>query len=119
MSDAHDVLFTPSLFHPLLWGWFALAAITFVSLFFIRAPYGRHARSGFGPQVDNRLGWVIMEAPASLGVLAWVIVGPRTPLSWLLCALWQAHYAYRAFLFPFRQRSPRPMPLVVALSGAL
>ena len=54
------------LFGGLLIGWFVLAMITVGALFFVVAPYGRHVRKGWGPTVENRLGWVIMEAPSVL-----------------------------------------------------
>jgi len=37
----------------LLWLWSALALAVFVGLFFLTAPYGRHARGGWGPTVDS------------------------------------------------------------------
>jgi protein-S-isoprenylcysteine O-methyltransferase Ste14 len=48
------------------YGTLALAVPVFVILLFIRAPYGRHIRRGWGPLLDNRLGWFIMESPAVL-----------------------------------------------------
>ena len=42
----------------------AVAAGIFVTLFFVRAPYGRHLRRGWGPLIPNLFGWVIMESPA-------------------------------------------------------
>jgi hypothetical protein len=97
-----------------------LAVVTLLMLTYIRAPYGRHYRGGFGPQVPNWLGWVLMESPAVLlfcGVFAW---GEHrlelVPL--LLLALWQVHYVHRTFVFPFRLQSRhRPMPLAVVAAG--
>jgi 3-oxo-5-alpha-steroid 4-dehydrogenase 1 len=94
----------------------ALAIPTFLSLVFIPAPYGRHARTGWGPTLPARLGWVLMESPASL-FFAWAyLLGPRwsEPVPLALLALWQLHYLYRAFVFPLRMRSEgRRMPLLV------
>jgi hypothetical protein len=47
----------------LVWIEIALAIFTFASLLFVTAPYGRHARSGWGPTVSAKLGWVLMECP--------------------------------------------------------
>ena len=44
-----------SLFNNITIGWFVLSAITFITLFLVAAPYGRHTRSGWGPTIDNRL----------------------------------------------------------------
>ena len=42
-------------------------AISFPALFFVTAPYGRHARKGWGPTMPARWGWVVMEAPSPIG----------------------------------------------------
>ncbi len=98
-----------------------LAAVVIVAVLpLISAPYGRHERPGWGPTVSNVWGWVLMEAPASLGFAYWYAQGPNAgevvPL--LLFTTWQVHYAYRAFIYPFRLTSPnKRMPLLVALLG--
>ena len=109
----------PRFYAVLLGVWFALPIITFLALLFVPAPYGRHARPGFGPSISNRAGWILMEAPAALGVAVCYVLGPRSGSSTALALLWEVHYLYRAFVFPFRLRSTRPMPLLVALAGAL
>lgn len=104
-------------YHALLMLMFALAGATFVGVGLVVAPYGRHQRSGFGPAVPERLGWVLMESPAAL-VFAFVFFrGPRSdhlvPL--LFLALWMGHYLFRAFIYPLRMRvrPGRSMPLLV------
>jgi len=95
---------------------FVLAGITFATLQFVTAPYGRHLREGWGPQIPSRLGWIVMESPSALGFLwlyfrgaqAWEMV----PLA--LMALWQLHYLHRTFIFPFRMRiGGKKMPLSI------
>jgi hypothetical protein len=44
--------------------WVLLAVAVFVILFFVTAPYGRHARRKTGPTINNGLAWLLMEAPA-------------------------------------------------------
>ncbi len=101
------------------WGVLLCALPTLIYLFFVSAPYGRHARAGWGPMVGPRLAWILMESPAVLAFGAVFATGPNaravTPLVLLL--VWQSHYVYRTFIFPFRLRGGRPMPLLVALSG--
>lgn len=98
---------------------FALAAVTFVTLGVLPAPYGRYARAGWGPTVAARTGWLLMESPAVLFFLAVYAVGRHrtdvAPLA-LLC-LWQLHYVHRAFFFPVLLGSAKRMPLLVALLG--
>lgn len=102
-------------------GVLATALPTLIYLLFRTAPYGRHGRAGWGPTVPPRLGWILMESPAVLAWLGIYLAGPKrtglTPL--VLLGLWQLHYVHRTFIFPFRMRGAgRPMPLVIALSGA-
>lgn len=98
----------------------ASAAVALLALRFVAAPYGRHACGGWGPALPARTAWLVMEAPASLGFLIVFLLGPRradaAPLA--LLALWQAHYVHRAFVYPFRAKGGRAMPLPVALLGA-
>jgi protein-S-isoprenylcysteine O-methyltransferase Ste14 len=94
------------LFDLLLISWFAMAGIVFFALFFVTAPYGRHTREGWGPRVNRRLGWVLMELPSAALFALWFVLGEwRTgvlPLVFL--ALWQFHYINRSLIFPFRMR---------------
>ena len=85
---------------------FLFAAVVFPVLFFVPAPYGRHRRKGWGPEIPDSLGWVIQESPSVL-LFAWVFFRGEhalelTPI--LLLALWQAHYVQRTYVFPFLLR---------------
>ncbi len=107
----------PQLFRILLWSYLGLAVVTFLSLQLVVAPYGRHTRGGWGPQISSTWGWVIMEAPAALGFATIYWLGERRlqPGALALFALWELHYLNRAFVFPFRRRGgDKPMPLVIA-----
>ncbi|HEV8323034.1 MAG TPA: 3-oxo-5-alpha-steroid 4-dehydrogenase [Myxococcota bacterium] len=104
----------------LCWGVLGLSAVTLAALRFVTAPYGRHARPGWGPAVASRTGWLLMESPALLVFAAVYVAGARraeaAPLA--LAALWALHYGQRTLVFPFLMRAPaRPMPLAVALLG--
>lgn len=95
-----------------------LALVTALALVFISAPYGRHARAGWGPTVPARVGWVLMEAPASLLFAWWFLRGPNALTAVPLCffLMWQSHYVYRAFVYPFRLRvDGKRMPALVML----
>jgi protein-S-isoprenylcysteine O-methyltransferase Ste14 len=110
----------PGTFTLFVWAWTGLAAAVFVTLFFVTAPYGRHLRAGWGPQLPARLGWMVMEAPALLLVGLGLALGSR-PLdaySILLGALFLAHYVNRTLVFPLRlPAAARPMPLSIVLSA--
>lgn len=113
----------PEIHHALVLFVFAMAGVVFAVLGRVSAPYGRHERRGWGPTIDERLGWVVMEAPSSL-LFAWIFFqGPRAfdvvPL--VMLALWQAHYLHRAFVYPLTKRS-RPgqrMPVLVMLMAVV
>ena len=84
-----------------------LAGVTCLALLFITAPYGRHQRSGWGPTVPNRVGWILMEMPAVV-LFIWIFTQGEhhteaAPLAFL--GLWQLHYIHRVFIFPFRLRT--------------
>ncbi|MEJ2556140.1 MAG: DUF1295 domain-containing protein [Anaerolineae bacterium] len=106
----------PILFNALLLSWFALAVVTFIALLFVAAPYGRHTRQGWGPGIESRLGWMVMEAPAVLLFALLFATGEyrETRGAWVFLGLWEAHYVHRAFVYPFRLRgTSKRMPLVV------
>lgn len=96
---------------------FIASPVVFISLFFFTAPYGRHVRTGWGPSFSERLGWLLMESPAVLVPAAFVLLSPVPvrPIAWVLLGLWELHYLYRTFVFPFLIRdSGRGMPVVLA-----
>lgn len=99
---------------------FAFAAVTFLLLFFVTAPYGRHVRKGWGPTMPARVAWVVMELPACIGFAAIYLAGPQraeiVPL--ILFGLWQWHYVQRTFTFPFRIRvAKKRLPVLIPFLG--
>lgn len=111
-----------ALHQAIVYGWIGLSVVMLPFLMFVTAPYGRHAKSGWGPTIDNRLGWILMEAPAALVIFAFWLVGEhRGSLSaTVLLALWELHYINRAFVYPLRIRGAgKRMPVVVMASGVL
>jgi 3-oxo-5-alpha-steroid 4-dehydrogenase 1 len=109
---------TTRFFNLMLLLWIALAIVTFVLLLFVSAPYGRHLRKGWGPNLSNRLGWMIMEAPSAILMLVYFLTGNRQNNIILLIflILWEIHYIHRTFIFPLRfQSEKKDMPLLVVL----
>jgi len=98
--------------------WLALAAVTFAALFRRAAPYGRHTTAGAGRVLAARWGWLLMETPAVVGMLAFYLVGRHrgTAVATIFLLLWLAHYLDRAWVYPFRlPREARPMPAQVVV----
>lgn len=103
-----------------LYFWALLAVVMLPLLIKVRAPYGRHTRSGWGKMIDNHLGWFWMEVPALFVFPLFVIYGPaeKNWISWLLVFLWMLHYVNRTLIFPFRLRTGnKKMPLIILIMG--
>lgn len=100
-----------------LYSFLGLAVITFISLLFMPAPYGRHARKGWGPLIPDKPAWLIMEAPASLLFLFYFLTADRTITLTLIVLLvfWQIHYFHRSFIFPFMLKSREKVPLSIMI----
>lgn len=114
----------PGAYALLLKGMLTVALLTFVSLFFVSAAYGRHARAGWGPTLSARAGWILMEAPSPVVfALLWALGDPARRGSapgLAFLGLWLLHYVYRAFIYPFRVNSgSRRMPVFIAVLGVV
>jgi protein-S-isoprenylcysteine O-methyltransferase Ste14 len=110
-----------TVFNIVLWASFGLATAVFVSLLFIDAPYGRHSRKGWGPTIGDKAGWILMEAPSPLLLALFYVWGQPSSITALaFLIMWEVHYVYRAFVYPFQARDSRArMPLSVIAMGAL
>jgi hypothetical protein len=105
-------------FDQAVWLWMAVGGVAFAVLLKVPAPYGRHTSPRWGPTVDNRTGWLVMEVVV-LAVFWLVIARTERPLTGpalVLALLFTFHYLNRALVFPFRLRTPgKRMPLVIML----
>lgn len=116
----HDSIISWKNFQCLSFAWIAVAVLVFVLLLFVTAPYGRHSSNKWGPLVNNKLGWVIMEMPVL--VVLFVLLVPSVSsisiVSWIMIGLFAFHYFNRIFIFPFRLHTKgKKMPLLIVLSG--
>lgn len=107
-------------FNLINWIWIGVGIITFPVLLKIKQPYGRHSKGNWGPMINNRLGWLIMELPALL-VFIYFVKQTSNWFNFLLLvavALWSMHYIHRAIIFPFRLKTKgKKMPVVIVLSA--
>jgi len=109
---------SPEFIHHFALAWIILAGLTFPLLFFIPAPYGRHNREGWGPNIPSTLGWIIMETPAVLVLPVMLLLSTQREeiMAWIFVAMWSAHYVHRAWIYPFRRKNKeKGMPILVAL----
>jgi 3-oxo-5-alpha-steroid 4-dehydrogenase 1 len=96
----------------------AAALAVFVVLSFISAPYGRHVRRGWGPVIGSRYAWMIMEFPAFFIIAALVCTHARQAgwFALFFLGIWELHYAYRVFVYPFLLTTPeKPFPVLLVL----
>lgn len=97
------------------------AVIVFVALHFVEAGYGMMYNRRWGPAIDNRVGWVLMEAPVFIVMIVLWSMSPRqwdiVPLVMFL--LFQIHYFQRSFIFPLLIKGKSKMPLSIILMGVI
>jgi hypothetical protein len=102
--------------------WIVIGLISFPFILKTKAPYGRHNRKGWGAQISNKLGWIIMESVSFL-VMAGFYFWTRLNCSdyvFFLMILWLGHYFYRSFIYPLLTRtSDKKIPLFIVSSAIL
>ena len=95
--------------------------VVFVCLFFVDAGYGKFYTKKLGPTVNNKLGWLLMEAPVFVLMLAcyfaWADKTAIVPMVFLI--LFEMHYFQRSFIFPLRLKGSSRMPLAIVLMGTV
>jgi hypothetical protein len=101
--------------------WTLLALAIVPTQLRMTAPYGRHARTDWGPMVPNQLGWFLMELVSLVVFAGLFLFGPneKTMPMWVFFVLWTLHYANRSLIFPWRTHTRRKsMPLAIVGSAA-
>jgi len=104
------------------YSWLALAIAVHITMFFITAPFGRHTSKNWGPMVNNKLGWIIMESPSLLIMSYFLFFGTYSFHSyvWILFSIWIFHYLNRTFIYPLRiKATDKKMPLFIVLNAIL
>ncbi len=106
-------------FDLVVWIWIIIALILVPIQLKITAPYGRHTKHNWGPMLDNRLGWMIMEMVSPIAFAYFFLRGNVDAIgNYLFFALWMVHYINRSFIFPFRTKtSGKKIPLMIVLSA--
>jgi 3-oxo-5-alpha-steroid 4-dehydrogenase 1 len=93
------------------------AAIVFVLLFFISAPYGKFSRKGWGAVIKSKWAWMLMEFPSPALVLLFFIISDKKTLPCsIFLIIWLGHYLHRAFIYPFMQSGKeKAYPVVLVI----
>jgi 3-oxo-5-alpha-steroid 4-dehydrogenase 1 len=98
--------------------WIGFAILLFPVILKIPAPYGRHSQTNWGPMINNKLGWFIMEAPALFIFSYFIITSENIKQNVIIvfAFLWIVHYFNRVIIFPLRIRtSGKKMPIVIMI----
>ena len=98
---------------------YALALVVFISLYFVTAGYGQFRSKAWGLSLDNKVAWVLMEAPVFfvMGYIWWTSgCSLHVPELVLLC-LFELHYFQRSFVFPLLLSGKSCMPVAIMLMG--
>lgn len=113
------MLLTTESFNMLLIAMTAMAVIVFIALQRVEAGYGILYNPKWGPSVNNRVGWVVMEAPVFFAMLALWLCSPRrvevAPA--VMALLFELHYFQRSFIFPLLIKGKSRMPLAIVVMG--
>ena len=73
MNLSELTIFDPEFFHTVERVMIVLAVVVFVALQYFKAGYGYLRAKGWGPMIDNKLGWVLMEIPVLIAALLIII----------------------------------------------
>ncbi len=97
------------------------AVVVFFALYHVDAGYGKFYSRSWGPAVDNRLGWVLMESPVFVAMLLlWLFSERRTdPVRLAFLLIFELHYFQRSFIFPLLIKGRSKMPLSIIAMGVL
>jgi len=109
-------------FNTLVYIWIGFGILLFPVLLKIPAPYGRHARKGWGPVIPNHIGWIIMELPALIIFLIFFLSGEHqlSGIIWIFFFIWVIHYTNRSLVYPWRTKTRNlKMPVVIVLSAVI
>lgn len=98
-----------------------LGLIVFISLYFVTAGYGKFATKKWGPAVNNKVGWVIMESPVFLFMLILWLLSPNkgNTVTTLFFLFFELHYFQRSFIFPLLLKGKSTMPLSIITMGII
>ena len=93
--------------------------VVFVALYFVEAGYGKMISDKWGPAINNKVAWVIMECPVFFVMLYLWGMSDRTfeiaPL--IIFLIFQSHYFQRSFIFPCLLKGKSKMPITVMAMG--
>lgn len=96
-----------------------IGLIVFIALYFVKAGYGIFRSKEWGFAINNKIGWIIMEAPIFIVMCIIWLASERTfeLVPFIFFLFFQIHYFQRSFIFPFLMQGKSKMPLSVMFLG--
>lgn len=96
-----------------------IAAIVFVSLYFVDAGYGMMISPKWGKAINNKLAWFLMEFPIFLAMIVLWLLSPHRfeIVPFLFFLIFEIHYFQRSLIFPFLIKGNSKMPLGIMFMG--
>ncbi len=106
-------------FHLFLGVMSLIALVVFISLYFVKAGYGIFRSNSWGAAINNRMAWILMEAPVFIVMFVLWFNSERRlmPVPFVFFLLFQLHYFQRSFIFPFLMSGKSKMPLAIMSMG--
>ena len=94
-----------------------IGLVVFVALYYVDAGYGKMRSDKWGPAINNKVGWCLMEMPVFAMILyMWSLSDVRFQAPYFVFfILFEAHYIQRSFIFPFLMKGQSKMPLIIML----
>jgi protein-S-isoprenylcysteine O-methyltransferase Ste14 len=90
--------------------------LLFPILTVIEAPYGKFYRSGFGLQVNGKLGWFVFE---SIPWISFLRCLDLKGIKLYFVGCWMIHYINRSIIYTYRAPSVKPTAISAVLGAIL
>ncbi|CAL1378875.1 unnamed protein product [Linum trigynum] len=93
-----------ALFRNCLLAFYLIGPLTYISLQFLSAPYGKHSRPGWGPTIPPALAWFLMESPSVWLPISIFPSGRHAAdrKALILMCPFVVHYFHRTCIYPLR-----------------
>ncbi|MBQ3999116.1 MAG: DUF1295 domain-containing protein [Paludibacteraceae bacterium] len=107
---------------------FIIGFVVFVSLYFVDAGYGKMRSEKWGPAINNKAGWLLMECPVFFVVLYEYFTACLDPQLasavklapyWVFLLIFEFHYFQRSFIFPFLLKGKSKMPFAIMIMSVI
>lgn len=112
--------FPVAYFYTFCFIWMGIAVAVHITMFFIKAPFGRHTSDKWGVSINNKAGWMIMEFPSLAIMIYFFLSAINNGISAIqfLFLCWILHYINRTIIYPLRIKpTPKKIPLFIVFNA--